>query len=255
MNRLCGVVLGVGLASLTLVAPGGAQAQGSLQDRLGSDGWTGFEVATREGVQLCGRGNWRKSRDGFDPDRDCWEGSVLALIRVTGGRVVEIEHRSPRSNRGPDVDLELGRVSTGDAAAFLLDLVPGPDEDVAEDALGLAAMLDSVTIWPDLDRFASDRGLSGEVRQAALFWLGQAAAAEATESITAVLDTPDEEIDIKEAAVFALSQRPDEVAVRLLLDVAQGDYHPEVRESAFFWLSQFDDPRVLDFFREVLAGL
>ncbi|MGI9628334.1 MAG: HEAT repeat domain-containing protein [Longimicrobiales bacterium] len=253
MNRYGGVVLGVVLASLTLVVPG--EAQDALESRLGSDGWTGFEVATREGVQLCGMGTWRSSRRGFDPDRDCSEGSVLALVRTTGGRVIEIEHRPPRSTRGPDVDVDLGWVSTGDAAAFLLDLVPGEDDEVAEDALGLAAMLDSVTIWPDLDRFASDRGLSGEVRQAALFWLGQAAADEATASITAVLDTPDEEVEIKEAAVFALSQRPDEVAVRLLLDVAQGDYHPEVRESAFFWLSQFDDPRVLEFFREVLAGL
>ena len=237
------------------VAPASAQGQqGGLDGVTRVDGWTMFEVATREDVYICDYGinhggRWRTRRN-----ERCVEGSVEVLLEVDRGRVVDLKHRPPGSSRGPEARVDLGRVSTGDAVEFLLELVPGGSEEVAEDALGMAALVDSVTLWPDLERFATDRGLSDEVRKSALFWLGQAAADEATRGITQVLDTPDETVDIKEAAVFALSQRPDDEAVPMLLDVARTAPHPEVRESAFFWLSQFDDPRVIAFFREVLTG-
>lgn len=229
----------------------------SLDQVTRTDGWSVFEVATRDDVMVCDNGisrgdGWRGRRGRWS--ESCVEGSVEVMLRVRGGRVVEVEHRPPGSLRGPEADRDLGRVATDRAARFLLDLVPGSNEDVGEDALGMAALVDSVTIWPDLERFATDRGLDEDVRGSALFWLGQEAAEEATRTITQVLDTPDETVDIKEAAVFALSQRPDSVAIPLLLDVARSAPHPEVRESAFFWLSRFDDPRVLRFFREVLTG-
>ena len=184
---------------------------------------------------------------------ECTDGSVTVLLEVEGGEVRDVDHMRP-GRPGPEPDVDLGWVSTGEAARFLLDLVPSSRSKVAEDALHMAALVDSVTLWPDLERFAQDRSLSEDVRESALFWLGQEAAAEAVEGITEVLEASDESVDIKEAAVFALSQRPDSVSVPLLLDVARSNQHPDVKESAFFWLSQKDDPRVLEFFLEVLRG-
>lgn len=245
-------------AGCAVLFPGGAAGQqDALDGATGTDGWNVFEVATRDDVLVCDWGinrgrSWRWRDEG--QDRDCVEGSIEVMLRVRDGRVAEVEHRPPGSLRGPEADADLGRVGTAEAARFLLDLVPGSGEEVGEDALGVAALIDSVTIWPDLERLATDRTLEEDVRESALFWLGQEAAEEATRTLTQVLDTPDESVDIKEAAVFALSQRPADVAIPLLLDVARTAPHPEVRESAFFWLSQFDDPRVLRFFREVLTG-
>ncbi len=239
----------------TLASPWGSAGQeATLQDLDGVDGWVAFEVATREGVRICdhgiNRGRWRGStrRD------ECFEGSVTVLLDMEAGRVRSVEHVRPGSRRNPAPDLNLGWVATDEAAGFLLGLVAESPEEVATDALSMAAMVDSVTLWPELERFATDRSLHDEVRESALFWLGQEAAAEAVRGITQVLDTPDETVDIKEAAVFALSQRPDSVSVPLLLDVARSADHPDVKESAFFWLSQKDDPRVVEFFLEVLRG-
>lgn len=239
----------------TLATAGGSAGQEvTLRDLDRADGWVAFEVATREGVRICShginRGSWRSSRR----REECTEGSVTVLLDMDGGRVGAVEHMKPGSGRNPTPDLDLGWVATDEAARFLFGLVEESREEMAKDALSMAAMVDSVTIWPDLERFATDRSLHDEVRESALFWLGQEAAAEAVRGISQVLDTPDETVDIKEAAVFALSQRPDSVSVPLLLEVARTADHPDVKESAFFWLSQKDDPRVVEFFLEVLRG-
>ena len=39
----------------------------------------------------------------------------------------------------------------------------------------------------------------------------------------------------------------------LLIQVARTNRNPAVREQAFFWLGQSEDPQALDFLAEVLA--
>lgn len=56
------------------------------------------------------------------------------------------------------------------------------------------------------------------------------------------------------AAVFALSQRPDEEGVPILMELAVSSRHAEVRERSLFWLAQSKDPRVLPFFESFLLG-
>lgn len=236
-----------------VVAPVGLEGQDALDDVARMDGTVAFEVRTKDDVRICthgiNRGSWR---GGWRGD-ECTDGSVTVVMEVDGGEVRKVDHLRP-GRPGPRPDRDLGWVSTEEAARFLLDLVPATHSEVAEDALHMAALVDSVVLWPDLERFAGNRELDEDVREAALFWLGQEAAEEAVRGITRVLEASDESVDIKEAAVFALSQRPDSVSVPLLMDVARSSDHPDVKESAFFWLSQKDDPRVLEFFLEVLRG-
>jgi HEAT repeat protein len=61
-----------------------------------------------------------------------------------------------------------------------------------------------------------------------------------------------EALEIKKAAVFALSQLPEEKGTPILLDIARRNPHPRVRKEAIFWLGQSGDPRALDFFSEIL---
>ena len=56
------------------------------------------------------------------------------------------------------------------------------------------------------------------------------------------------------AAVFALSQRPDDEAVPILMDVARTAADAETRRTAMFWLAQSEDDRVLSFFESILTG-
>jgi HEAT repeat protein len=59
--------------------------------------------------------------------------------------------------------------------------------------------------------------------------------------------------DVKEKAVFALSQLPKDEGVPRLIEVARGHRSREVRKKAMFWLGQSDDPRALAFIEDVLT--
>jgi HEAT repeat protein len=52
--------------------------------------------------------------------------------------------------------------------------------------------------------------------------------------------------------VFALSQRPQEEGVPVLIRIARTNPHGEIRKSAIFWLGQSEDPRALALFEELL---
>jgi hypothetical protein len=105
---------------------------------------------------------------------------------------------------------------------------------------------------PELLAVARDHDMSREVRKTALFWLGQAVGDAVTADLDAFVRDGDEDVEIRKQAVFALSQRPADQSLPALMRVARSAAHPELRESAIFWLSQVDDPRVLDFFEEIL---
>ena len=59
--------------------------------------------------------------------------------------------------------------------------------------------------------------------------------------------------DIREHAVFALSQRPKEEGVPILIRIAKTNKDPEIRRRALFWLGQSEDPRALALFEEILT--
>ena len=91
------------------------------------------------------------------------------------------------------------------------------------------------------------------IRSQALFWLSQRAGDEALRTIgRAVSDDP--EIEVKRRAVFALSQLPRGEGVPLLIDLARNHRLPEVRRQAMFWLGQSKDPRAVDFFEQILRA-
>jgi HEAT repeat protein len=89
------------------------------------------------------------------------------------------------------------------------------------------------------------------VRGRALFWLAQRAADQALPAIDAAL-AKDPETEVKRQAVFALSRFPNGEGIPKLMDVARTNANPEVRRQAMFWLGQSKDPRVVDFFAQIL---
>jgi HEAT repeat protein len=149
--------------------------------------------------------------------------------------------------------VDVGTVAPTEAAAYFLGLARGGAEEPASQALFAATLARGVTVWTELLDLARDRSCSSGVRESAVFWLGQEAAAAATEGLESLVDADDEDLEVRQAAVFALSQRPSDESVPALSRIARTHTHPEVREAAFFWLAQHDDPRVIDLFEEVLT--
>ena len=63
----------------------------------------------------------------------------------------------------------------------------------------------------------------------------------------------DPETDVKEKAVFGISQLPDERSVPILIDLMKTHANPSVRKKAAFWLGQKKDPRALAAFEDILG--
>lgn len=96
---------------------------------------------------------------------------------------------------------------------------------------------------------AMDRDESLKLRKSALFWAGQRDATPTADLLRVYRDV--RELSLREHAIFVLSQRHDDAATDMLLDIARGDDDRELRGKALFWLAQKDDPRV----RKLIADL
>jgi len=246
-------------ASLPLAASAQPVARRIAQVR---DGVVSFTFASRAGV--CGNGR-SFLRDGFDGshgisenlqgytrggrwEEECDRGPVRVVASVVDGEVVHLRTYAGPVAREPDQVRALGDVDVRDATTFLKDLAESGSGRVADEALLPLVLADDTPPWPLFLRLARSDARPRALRRNAGMWLGRAAAAKLGLSDHA--ETDDDEV--RESAVFALSQQ-HENAVPQLLSVARTSPHPAARAQAMFWLGQTADPRAIDFFAEILA--
>ena len=86
-----------------------------------------------------------------------------------------------------------------------------------------------------------------------MFWLGQAAGEAATAGLDSLSQDAEVDRDVQKQVVFALSQRPRDEGIPILIRVARTHRDPEVRRNAVFWLGQSNDPRAIALFEEILT--
>lgn len=233
----------------------------TVVDRIRSlgDGPVYFSYPAREGVRGNGQ-NLNVNFSGSDYEED-WDpedfesGPVRARIVVSDREVTDIEVRVGGRWHPESPERDIGTVLPEEAARFFLGLATNAaSADVAGEAILPAVIARDVDVWPAILLIARDRERPRQVRESALFWMGQEAGRRMAEELEGVVDDPIEDIELRKHAVFALSQRPDEESLPVLLRLARTHPHPEIRASAMFWLSQKDDPRVLELFEEILFG-
>ncbi len=194
------------------------------------------------------------NRDRSEVEYDCDPGPVRVSLRVSGGHVTSLRtYVGGRWRTATDGVTDLGTVGAREAAAYFLALVTKESGAGAENAVFPAILADSVTVWPDLLRIARDGRVSRGARRQSVFWLGQAAGEAATRGLTDLVDDRSTDRDVREQAVFALSQRPHDEGVPALIRIAKENPDPELRRKAIFWLGQSDDPRALALFEELLT--
>ena len=246
--------------------------QGGLADRVAAapDGQVRFSFATRAGV--CGNGRnviSLECEDGscgrhrissgnyYDDDAGCpcEPGPARVALEKRGGQIVRLRTYVGGAWRaaGDARVTDLGAVPAIAAARYLLDLAERSPGDAGHDAVLPAVLADSVTPWPDLLRLARTSAVPRKTRRSAVFWLGQAAGEAATRGLTELVDDSSVEVEVKESAVFALSQLRREEGVPILIRIARTHASPSVRKKALFWLGQSDDPRAIALFEEILT--
>src|SRR6266566_2178915 len=216
-----------------LVLASSAAAQ-TVEQRVAKapDGSVRFSFAARPGVYGNGRnmiswdcdkgnchnrqvdGNWD---DHNDWDAPCDSGPVRVALTKSSGRITDLRVYVGGEWRPNTTATDLGTVGTKDAASYLLALALKDESRASEKAIFPAVLADSVTIWPDL------------------------------------LDDGNADHEVRESAVFALSQRPRDEGVPALIRIAKENKDPDLRRKAIFWLGQSDDPRALSLFEELLT--
>ena len=252
------------LAALVLVQ------QQPLERRVAGapDGSVRFSFAAKPGVYGngrnmiswdCDKGNCHNRQvDGNWDDHDDWDmpcdsGPVRVALTKSSGRITDLRVYVGGEWRPSTTATDLGTVGTKDAATYLLALALKDESRASEKAIFPAVLADSVTIWPDLLKVAKADNVSRKVKRSAVFWLGQAAGDAATRGLTDLVDDGGADREVRETAVFALSQRPRDEGVPALIRIARQNKDPDLRRKAIFWLGQSDDPRALSLFEELLT--
>jgi hypothetical protein len=227
---------------------------GELEDLLElEEGQVTFSFATRDGVW----GDGRSIRICDEYPEDDWSewvrGPLHALLSFVDGELDEVEYRvakAPRPHHGDCRDL--GELKPTAAVDLLLGLARSGRGRELETLIFPATLARGVETWPELLAMARDENLDRDLRQQAVFWLGQDAARAAGEGLRRILEDDSADLELKEQAIFALSQHEGEKAYDCLAKVVLESPHVQLREQAIFWLAQSEDPRVLPLFESIL---
>lgn len=252
--------------ALALAAASGVQAQ-SIADRVAraGDGTVRLSFATRP--DICGRGtsihhgpNSRTSWGDHDRTRDvewdavCDYGPARLVLEKRDREIVALRfYVGGRWRPAGDNVTDLGTVPAKEAADFLVSLASRLPGKAGRDAIFPSTVADSGVVWPALIRLAKDEERPRETRKQAVFWLGQAAGEAASAGLDSLSRDSSVDREVQKSVVFALSQRPRDEGIPILIRVARTHRDPEVRRDAVFWLGQSNDPRAIALFEELLT--
>jgi HEAT repeats len=242
-----------------------ASAQAASLDTqvTAQDGWTAWQVpkvagsgepccfdinqggVNRIGCDLDGR-NWSVSISGVNSrsEKPAASDFLTVYAQVTGGKVAKLRAYSatcPVQTRGPLHKLD--DVDPAQSVAWLeRQLAARPDKKGPGDEVVTALAFHAAPAGLQaLERIAGP-AQSEDLRESALFWLGQARGEAGLAVVERYLrDDPDE--DIRRHAVFVLSEAKEYDTYPRILAVAHNDRSGEVRSQALFWMAQMQDPR------------
>lgn len=182
---------------------------------------------------------------------ECEPGPVRVSLDVSRGTVMALRTYVGGRWRG-SAALDLGTVPPVAATDYLLGLAERGEGRPAKDAIFPASIAEGAVVWPRLLTLAKAADRPREVRESALFWVGQAAGDAVTAGLQEIVDDPSGDREVRKSAIFSLSQRPKDESVPALIRIARTHKDPELRRTAVFWLGQSNDPRAIGFFEEVL---
>ena len=266
LKSLAGTTAVVLAALAAAASTAGAQSIASRVARV-SNGTVRMSFTVRPGI--CGSGksiwhnggrgrttwgdNWNNSRD-VEYDIECSTGPARVVIDRRNGEITDLRFYVGGRWRAPGADVvDLGMVSAREAADYLVSLAQTERGKMGEKAIFPATIADSAVVWPALLKIARNPDVPRGARSQSVFWLGQAAGDAATRGLSDLVVDNGVDREVREQAVFALSQRPREEGVPALIAVARTNKDPEIRKKALFWLGQSHDPRALDLFEELLT--
>jgi hypothetical protein len=213
-----------------------------------------LSFATRP--EVCGSGrNIHVVHSTDDWESDCAHGPARVVLEWRNGALVDVDtYVGGRWRAAGAGVVDLGMVPAPAAADLLLDLAARVTGNAGDDLIFPATIADSAEVWPRLIGLARNDRVPRATRKNAVFWLGQAAGDRAVADLGGLVSDENEDREIQEQAVFALSQLRNGGGVPSLLEIARTHRDPKIRKTAMFWLGQSNDPRAIALFEEILRG-
>jgi hypothetical protein len=257
------------LAAVLIASTATALGAQSIADRVSRAGNGSVRMSFATRPEVCGRGgnihwggNWngnfnnsdRHSTRDVEWDAVCDYGPGRLVLDKREGEIVALRfYVGGRWRASTDGVTDLGNVSAREAADYLVSLASTLPGKAGREAIFPATIADSATVWPALLRLARNEDRPRETRKQAVFWLGQAAGEAASAGLDSLTNDATVDREVQKQVVFALSQRPKDEGIPILLRVARTHRDPEVRRNAVFWLGQSNDPRAIALFEELLT--
>jgi HEAT repeat protein len=196
--------------------------------------------------------------DAPDVDTSLQEKAIFAVSQHDGDRAGQIlrdyatRPDAPTELRGNAI-FWLGENDALGGVDFLRDLYARVEEpELRERVIFAVAQSDEPGAGEWLMERVRDATEPMEVRKNALFWAGEAHAAD-TGDLTAIYRSVGAP-EMKEQVIFVLSQQDGSEAVDALMEIVEAEEDTELRKKALFWLGQSDDPRVADFLLQILRS-
>lgn len=194
----------------------------------------------------------RRNRD-VEYDVDCDDGPGRLVIVRRDGETTDIRFYVGGRWRTSSTATDIGNVGARAAVDLLISIAETNNGKAGREAIFPATLVDSVTVWPMLMRIARNDNRPRSIREGATFWLGQLAEEPATRGLTELVGDAALDREVRESAVFALSQRRDKEGIPSLINIVRTNRDPELRKKALFWLASSRDPRALDLIEELLT--
>jgi len=246
-----------------------AAGQGSDENRLaiGSDGWYSWRVAAYGGVRDWCCAQWSMGQPlqtGCDLDdrngsvnvMDTGQhqsGNMQVYALIDNGKPSKLRTLSPQCPVETDSAIaDLGIVATDTSLDWLQQFVE-PRSKLSDDVLAAISVHDGARARDALIDIARN-GRDSEQREDAIQWLGLARIDETAEVMRQLVFEEDDS-DIVEQAILALSQLPaDEAARELIAIIEKPGLHLEIRRMAMFSLAHTDSELVIPYFSALFAG-
>jgi HEAT repeat protein len=126
-----------------------------------------------------------------------------------------------------------------------------PSRDVREQIIHALSEMKSKRAEEKLFEIARTAG-DEELRQSAIHRLGELVSERSFQMLGDTVNSSGEKTEVQLEAVRAISERPVEQSVPMLIKVARTHPNLEVRKEAIRKLGESGDPRAVEFFREIL---
>lgn len=172
----------------------------------------------------------------------CWEyngfsvnddeggsGTMLVVARMRGGNIASLHGYDAAC--APKTDAQRLSLSVDQSIDFLTSQADG------ERVIAVLALHESPRIEPLLEKLAG-RGSPSDVREQAVFWLGQRGGEAGFRFLRDLIHDANASRELTKKAVFSISQSKGGDATAELIDVARHHESSDVRRDALFWLGQ-----------------